>query len=99
MSTAAANPTTWTDVLMTDHEMTERVFAAFERVLAGPLPAVGGHRLGRDGVLHRLRRGVPQPQGRRPSLPDDGSGRHAAQGGPLAVMLGEHEQSERCSPS
>jgi uncharacterized protein len=92
METTAATP--WTDVLMTDHETTERVFAAMERALAAPVPPPASlvadaleyftgyvercHNRKEDDHLFPLRASPRVPQ-------------HA---GPLAVMLMEHRRSE-----
>ena len=92
MHTPTASPT-WTDLLMTDHETTERVFAAFERALAGPLqPSAaivadaleyftgyveGCHSHKEEDHLFPLMEARGLPR----------------EGGPLAVMLMEHEQS------
>jgi uncharacterized protein len=93
MTTAAPAPT-WTDVLMTDHETTERVFAAFERVLAGPLPpsaAIVADALEYfTGYVERCHSHKEEDH-LFPMMEAAGMPR---QGGPLAVMLMEHQQSE-----
>lgn len=79
---------------MTDHEVTERVFAAFERALAGPLQPSASivadameyftgyvtacHSHKEEDHLFPMMEAAGMP----------------VQGGPLAVMLAEHDQSE-----
>jgi uncharacterized protein len=93
MTTATA-ALTWTDVLMTDHETTERVFAAFERVLAGPLAPSAAivadameYFTGYVEACHSHK----EEDHLFPMMEAAGMPRH---GGPLAVMLSEHERSE-----
>jgi DUF438 domain-containing protein len=83
----------WTQVLMTDHETTERVFAAFERVLDGPVPPSAA--IVRD-ALDYFTTYVERCHSHKeedhlfPMLEAAGM---PMQGGPLAVMLSEHERS------
>jgi DUF438 domain-containing protein len=89
-TTAAAS---WTDVLMTDHETTERVFAAFERALDGPVPpsaAIVSDALDYfTGYVERCHSHKEEDH-LFPLMEARGMPRH---GGPLAVMLSEHEES------
>jgi DUF438 domain-containing protein len=92
MSTPTASPT-FADLLMTDHETTERVFAAFERALAGPLQPSAA--IVAD-ALEYFTGYVEQCHSHKeedhlfPLMEERGMPR---EGGPLAVMLMEHEQS------
>lgn len=83
----------WDELLKQDHEITERVFAAMETAFAssaGPSPAQVGR------MLEYLRDYVDACHNQKeerhlfPLLERRGMPRH---GGPLAVMLGEHEQA------
>jgi DUF438 domain-containing protein len=83
----------WNELLMQDHETTERVLAAMEKAFAapnGPPPAV-------IAKLHEYLRGyvdqchtVKEEQHLFPLIEARGVPRN---GGPLAVMLQEHEQA------
>jgi DUF438 domain-containing protein len=83
----------WNELLMQDHETTERVLAAMEKAFAapnGPAPAV-------IAKLHEYLRGyvdkchnVKEEQHLFPLIEERGVPRD---GGPLAVMLQEHEQA------
>lgn len=83
----------WNELLMQDHETTERVLAAMEKAFAapnGPSPAV-------IAKLHEYLRGyvdqchtVKEEQHLFPLIEARGVPRN---GGPLAVMLQEHEQA------
>jgi uncharacterized protein len=94
MEILATAPTTWTDVLMADHETTERVFAAMERALAAPVPPPAS--LVAD-ALEYFTGYVERCHNRKeedhlfPLMEARGVPRHA---GPLAVMLAEHRRSE-----
>jgi hypothetical protein len=83
----------WNELLMQDHETTERVFAAMEQAFAtaqGPSPAMIGkfHEYMRDYVdaCHNQK----EERHLFPLIEQRGIPRH---GGPLAVMLQEHEQA------
>jgi uncharacterized protein len=86
--------TTWRELLMTDHETTERVFAAMEKAFAapdGPSPGMVANL--REYVVGYVDRCHNQKEERtvfpllaRAGLP--------TQGGPLAVMLAEHGQAK-----
>lgn len=83
----------WDDLLKQDHEITERVFAAMETAFessAGPSPAQVGRLL--EYVRDYVDACHNQKEERHlfPLLEARGMPRH---GGPLAVMLGEHEQA------
>lgn len=91
-------PKDWAQLLMTDHEMTEQVFDAFDRSLAapnGPAAALlmsalsyfqeyvdGCHNRKEEDHLFRLAEARGIPRS----------------GGPLAVMLGEHDDGRRLLP-
>ncbi len=94
MSTPAATPATWTDLLMTDHETTERVFdavaAAFEAD-PGPSPGFVTDALEYfTGYVERCHNHKEEDY-LFPIVEALGIPRN---GGPLAVMLAEHRQSE-----
>jgi len=84
---------TWTEVLMKDHEMTERVFAAVEQAFAEPAAPdrelVG---LVREYLVTYVDRCHNQKEERAlfPMLARRGV---PSEGGPVAVMLGEHGQA------
>jgi DUF438 domain-containing protein len=83
----------WDELLKLDHEITERVFAAMETAFessAGPAPAQVGRLL--EYVRDYVDACHNQKEERHlfPRLEARGMPRH---GGPLAVMLGEHEQA------
>jgi hypothetical protein len=83
----------WDDLLKQDHETTERVFAAMESAFessAGPSPVQVGRLL--EYVRDYVDACHNQKEERHlfPRLEARGMPRH---GGPLAVMLGEHEQA------
>ena len=83
----------WSDLLMTDHQTTEQVFEAVERALAGPgEPAPGllgdAARYFReyvDGCHNKKEENHLFPLIEQRGIPRSG--------GPLAVMLMEHEQN------
>ena len=83
----------WSDLLMTDHQTTEQVFEAVERALAGPgNPATGllqdAGRYFReyvDGCHNKKEENHLFPLIEQRGIPRSG--------GPLAVMLMEHEQN------
>jgi DUF438 domain-containing protein len=85
---------TWTEILMTDHETTERVFAAFERALGGTTPpstTVVADALDYfTGYVERCHNHKEEdhlfPLAEQRGVPRSG--------GPLAVMIGEHRSSE-----
>ncbi len=88
----------WSDLLMNDHQTTERVLEAVSKALAGPAaPAVG---LMQDAARYfreyvDLCHNKKEEQHLFPLIEQRGIPR---QGGPLAVMLGEHEQSRTILP-
>jgi uncharacterized protein len=88
----------WSDLLMADHQTTEKVFDAVERALAGPgAPSPG---LLRNAAQY-LREYVDGCHNKKeedhlfPLVEQRGIPRH---GGPLAVMLMEHEQNRSLLP-
>ncbi len=89
----------WSDLLMNDHQTTEKVFEAVERALAGPgaPPADLLRDAARyfteyvDGCHNRK-----EEEHLFPLVEQRGIPRH---GGPLAVMLMEHEQNRHILPS
>jgi DUF438 domain-containing protein len=84
---------TWTEILMKDHELTERVFAATEKAFAGPAdPTPGLVANLREYLVTYVDRCHNQKEERalfpllaRRGVPSDG--------GPVAVMLAEHAQA------
>lgn len=84
----------WTELLMRDHEITEKVFEAGERILEAPTP----DRQHVEKLLDYFVNYVEACHNRKeedhlfPLIERRGVPR---QGGPLAVMLMEHEQSEQ----
>ncbi len=88
----------WSDLLMNDHQTTERVFEAVSKALAGPpAPPVG---LMQDAAryFHEYVDGChnkKEEQHLFPLIERRGIPHHA---GPLAVMLSEHEQSRTLLP-
>jgi len=89
----------WSQLLMTDHETTEKVFEAVERALqapAGPAPSVVKDALEYfqgyvDACHNRKEEEHLFPLIERRGIP--------RAGGPLAVMLGEHEHSRSILPA
>jgi uncharacterized protein len=89
----------WSELLMTDHQTTEKVFEAVERALAGPgnPPAALLRDAAKyfteyvDGCHNRKEEEHLFPLVERRGIP-----RH---GGPLAVMLQEHEQNRELLPT
>lgn len=86
---------TWHELLRHDHEITERVFAAVEKAFAAP----GGPSQAQAGrLLEYVRDFVDATHNQKeerhlfPRLEAAGMPRH---GGPLAVMLQEHEQARQ----
>lgn len=85
---------TWTEILMTDHETTERVFAAFERALAGSTPpsttVVADALEYFTGYVERCHNHKEEdhlfPLAAQRGMP--------LEGGPLAVMIADHRRSE-----
>lgn len=88
----------WSELLMQDHQTTERVFEAVERALGGP--AVPPPSLLRDAAEY-FRDYVDGCHNRKeedhlfPLIEQRGIPRH---GGPLAVMLAEHDQNRALLP-
>ncbi|HET9552090.1 MAG TPA: PAS domain-containing protein [Anaeromyxobacteraceae bacterium] len=85
---------TWRELLMTDHETTERVFAAAEKAFAapgGPTPGFVANL--REYLVGYVDRCHNQKEERTvfPLLQQAGM---PVQGGPLAVMLAEHAQAK-----
>jgi uncharacterized protein len=86
---------TWRELLMADHEITERVFAAAEKALAapgGPSPGlVANLREYLVGYVDRCHNRKEEravfPLLERAGMP--------VEGGPLAVMLAEHAEAKR----
>jgi DUF438 domain-containing protein len=86
---------TWRELLMTDHETTERVFAAAEKAFAAPGgPSPGFVANLREYLVGYVDRCHNQKEERTvfPLLQRAGM---PAQGGPLAVMLAEHAQAKQ----
>jgi DUF438 domain-containing protein len=89
MSDAAPQPT-WTEILMKDHEMTERVFAAAEKAFADPAPPTPGLVANlREYLVTYVDRCHNQKEEKAlfPRLAQAGVPTEA---GPIAVMLAEH---------
>jgi hypothetical protein len=91
-------PESWSDLLTNDHHTTERVFEAVSKALSGPsAPAVGlmqdAARYFREYVdgCHNKK----EEQHLFPLIEKRGVPR---QGGPLAVMLSEHDESRTVLP-
>jgi hypothetical protein len=88
----------WSDLLMIDHQTTEKVFEAVERALSGPGAPPPG--LLRDAAQY-LREYVDGCHNKKeenhlfPLIEQRGIPRH---GGPLAVMLSEHDQNRSLLP-
>lgn len=88
----------WSDLLMNDHQTTERVIEAVSKALSGPsAPAVN---LMQDAARYfreyvDLCHNKKEEQHLFPLIERRGIPR---EGGPLAVMLGEHEQSRTLLP-
>jgi hypothetical protein len=85
---------TWRELLMTDHETTERVFAAAEKAFAAPAPPSPGlvadlreYLVGYVDRCHNQK----EEQTVFPLLARAGM---PVEGGPIAVMLGEHRQAK-----
>lgn len=84
----------WRELLMTDHEITERVFSAAEKVLARPeAPSPGFVANLREYLVGYVDRCHNQKEERTvfPLLERAGMPVH---GGPIAVMLAEHAQAK-----
>ena len=84
---------TWNELLTTDHETTEKVFAALEQAFAapgGPPAAVVALMLDYFSVYVDQCHNMKEEQHLFPLIERLGIPR---EGGPLGVMLGEHEQS------
>lgn len=89
----AATPANWTDLLMADHEITERVFEAFERELQrdAPAPAMVADALEYfTGYVERCHSHKEEDH-LFPLLESRGM---RVDAGPLAVMLMEHRRSD-----
>ena len=87
--------TSWRDLLLTDHETTERVFAAMEKAFAQPAgPSTGMVANLREYLVDYVDRCHNQKEERTvfPLLEAAGMPR---QGGPLAVMLAEHAEAKQ----
>lgn len=88
----------WFELLMTDHETTEKVFEAVERALSapgGPSPALLGDALEYfkgyvDGCHNKKEENFLFPLIEQRGIPRGG--------GPLGVMLAEHDQSRQELP-
>jgi PAS domain S-box-containing protein len=86
--------TTWPEILMTDHETTERVFAAFDQALNGPTPPstsiVADALEYFTGYVERCHNHKEEdhlfPLAEQLGVPRDG--------GPLGIMIMEHRRSE-----
>jgi uncharacterized protein len=88
----------WSDLLMNDHQTTEKVFEAVERALAGPAAPPPG--LLRDAAQYFTEyvdgcHNKKEENHLFPLVEQRGIPRH---GGPLAVMLMEHEQNRSLLP-
>jgi uncharacterized protein len=83
----------WSDLLMNDHQTTEQVFEAVERALAGPAEPAPGLLRDAGRYLAEYVDGCHNKKEENhlfPLIEQRGIPRH---GGPLAVMLMEHEQN------
>jgi uncharacterized protein len=91
-------PEQWSELLMNDHQTTEKVFEAVERALAGPgNPSAG---LLSDAARYFMEyvdgcHNKKEENHLFPLIEQRGIPRH---GGPLAVMLMEHEQNRAMLP-
>ena len=91
-------PHAWIDQLMTDHQTTEQVFDAVDRALAAPggpssallRDAVEYFQVYVDGCHNKKEENHVFPLAEQRGVP--------RQGGPLAVMLQEHDQSRALLP-
>ncbi|HEY3357469.1 MAG TPA: PAS domain-containing protein [Polyangia bacterium] len=86
-------PRAWNDLLMDDHQTTEKVFAAMEQAFAqpdGPPPAMVAGLLEYCAVYVDQCHNMKEEQHLFPLIEKRGIPRD---GGPLGVMLGEHEQA------
>lgn len=93
MSIRETTSLTWTEILMKDHEMTERVFAAVEKAFAEPAdPTPGLVANVREYLVTYVDRCHNQKEERAlfPLLARRGI---PSEGGPVAVMLAEHAQA------
>jgi len=88
----------WSDLLMTDHQTTEQVFEAVERALAGPGNPAPGLLTDAARYFQEYVDGCHNKKEEHhlfPLIEQRGIPRH---GGPLAVMLMEHEQNRILLP-
>ena len=93
MSIRPESNLTWTEILMKDHEMTERVFAAAEKAFADAAPPTPGFVANlREYLVTYVDRCHNQKEERAlfPLLAQRGI---PTEGGPVAVMLVEHGQA------
>lgn len=85
---------TWTEILMTDHETTERVFAAFERAVSGPTPpsttVVADALEYFTGYVEKCHNHKEEDH----LFPIAASLGMPMEGGPIAVMIADHRKSE-----
>jgi hypothetical protein len=91
-------PEQWSDLLMNDHQTTEQVFEAVERALAGPGNPPPGLLQDAARYLQEYVDGCHNKKEENhlfPLIEQRGIPRH---GGPLAVMLMEHEQNRALLP-
>ena len=83
----------WNEILTTDHETTEKVFAAIEKAFAapaGPAPGLAAKLLDYCAVYLDQCHNMKEEKHLFPIVERLGIPRH---GGPLGVMLEEHEQA------
>jgi DUF438 domain-containing protein len=93
MSIREQSSLSWTEILMKDHEMTERVFAATEKAFAEPADPTPGFVANlREYLVAYVDRCHNQKEERAlfPLLARRGI---PSEGGPVAVMLAEHAQA------
>lgn len=84
---------TWTEILMKDHEMTERVFAAVEKAFAEEAPPTPGLVANLREYLVTYVDGCHNKKEERALFPLLAQRGIPSEGGPVAVMLAEHGQA------
>src|SRR5512145_3286808 len=84
---------TWTEILMKDHEMTERVFAAAEKAFAEPADPTPGLVANLREYLVTYVDGCHNQKEERALFPLLARRGIPAEGGPVAVMLAEHREA------
>ena len=88
----------WSDLLINDHQTTEKVFEAVERALSGPTAPPAELLRNAARYLHEYVDGCHNKKEENHLFPLIEQRGIPRQGGPLAVMLAEHEQSRAMLP-